>query len=104
MSRSSRQTGCMSARHLHVNAAELLREPGTRRHVAVVVPPADVGAEHEAVTGDITVEADLESTLDDVGLVGTITVPWHGQCRRCLRPITEALLIEVDERYADDPA
>jgi uncharacterized protein len=94
----------MSANVLHVNAAELLREPGLRRHVSAVVAPADVDAVHESISGEITVEVELESTLDDIAVVGTIAVPWEGQCRRCLRPLAERIVVDVDERYAEQPA
>jgi uncharacterized protein len=94
----------MSAtRSLLINAIELLREPGSRKHVSTVVTPIEIDAEHPAVTGDVAVEVDLESTLDDIGLTGTISAPWVGQCRRCLRPIDDPLTINVDERYAENP-
>lgn len=86
---------------LLVNAAELLRDPGNRKHVSDVVPPADIDAESPAITGDVAVEVDLESTVDDIGLSGTIGVPWTGHCRRCLKPLTETLTIDVAERYAE---
>ena len=76
---------------LLVNAAELLRDPGTRKHISDVVPPADIDVASAAITGDIAVEVDLESTVDDIGLPGTIGVPWTGHCRRCLKPLTETL-------------
>jgi uncharacterized protein len=93
----------MSARPLLVNATELLREPGSRQRVAAEVAPADVDAEHQAITGDITVDVELESTLDDIGLNGVLTVPWRGECRRCLRPLAETLRTDVEERYAEHP-
>jgi uncharacterized protein len=88
---------------LLVNAAELLRDPGTRKHISDVVPPADIDAASPSITGDIAVEIDLESTVDDIGLTGTIGVPWTGHCRRCLKPLAETLIVGVEERYADDP-
>jgi uncharacterized protein len=94
----------MSANQLHVNAAELLREPGLRRHVSATVDPSTVGAEHDAIAGDATAEFELVSTLDDIELVGTIEVPWQGQCRRCLQPLAETIVVDVDERYAERPA
>ena len=94
----------MSANQLHVNAAELLREPGLRRHVSAAVPPSTIGAEHDAIAGDIDAELDIVSTLDDLSVTGAISVPWHGSCRRCLAPITERLVVDVDERYAEQPA
>ena len=94
----------MSANQLHVNAAELLREPGLRRRLSAVIEPADIDAVHEAIAGDVSAELELVSTIDDIALRGTIEVPWQGQCRRCLRPLVETIVVEVDERYADQPA
>ena len=31
-------------------------------------------------------------------------MPWQGECRRCLRPLDETLVVDVDERYAELPA
>jgi uncharacterized protein len=94
----------MSASQLSINAAELLREPGLRRHVAVELAPADLDIAHESIAGDVRAQLDLVSTLDDIALTGTIEVPWHGTCRRCLQPIAETISVEVDERYAERPA
>lgn len=88
---------------LLVNAFELLRQAGTRRHVSHVVDAADIDVGHPAITGPLDVEFDLESTVDDVGVTGTIDVPWQGECRRCLRPLTGVRHVDVDERYAETP-
>jgi len=88
---------------LLVNATELLREPGTRKHVADVVAAAEIDAQNPAIAGDVAVDLDLESTLDDIGVTGTIDVPWLGHCRRCLKPLTETITVDIDERYADEP-
>ncbi len=94
----------MAASLLRVNAAELLREPGLHRIVSTEVAPLDVDALDDTITGELAVELQLNSTLDDIAVTGTIEVPWHGECRRCLRPLAETLLIDVDERYAEHPA
>lgn len=94
--------GTPNARLL-VNAFELLRQSGSRRHVSHVVEAADIDAEHPAITGPLAVEFDLESTVDDVGVTGTIDIPWHGECRRCLRPLDGVRHVDVDERYAEMP-
>jgi DUF177 domain-containing protein len=93
----------MSANPLHVNATELLREPGQRRHVSVVIAPDDIDAAHPAISGELSAELEVESTLDDIGVSGTIDVPWRGSCRRCLAPIDHTIVIDVDERYATQP-
>ena len=53
----------MSANQLHVNAAELLREPGLHRHIEVIVAPRSIDAEHEAIDGDVSADLELVSTL-----------------------------------------
>ena len=88
---------------LLINAAELLREPGLRKHVSAAVVPADVDAAHPAIVGDLGVELDLESSLDDVVVAGRLTVPWHGVCRRCARELDLVLPVDVEERYSDSP-
>ena len=94
----------MSANQLRINAAELLREPGLRRHVSATIVPVDVDAVHPTIGGDVAVEVELVSTLDDIALTGTIEIPWHGECRRCARPFAEPIVVEVDERYAEQPS
>jgi uncharacterized protein len=91
----------MSRSGLVVNAAELLREPGLRKHVSAEVAPADVDAAHPAIVGDLGVELDLESSLDDIVVTGTITVPWRGVCRRCAVDLDLRIPVDVEERYAD---
>ena len=89
---------------LLVNATELLREPGSRKHVEAAIPLADVDVAEARLTGDVVVDVTLESTLDDVEVAGTLTVDWTDTCRRCLRDVGGPLVIDVEERYAaEDP-
>jgi uncharacterized protein len=89
---------------LLINAAELLREPGTHRRVGAAIPMADVDVDDARLAGDVAVDVTLESTLDDVEVGGTLTVDWSDTCRRCLRDVGGPLVIDVEERYAaDDP-
>ena len=89
---------------LLINAAELLREPGTHRRVAAAIPLADVDVDDARLAGDVAVDVTLESTLDDVEVGGTLTVDWSDTCRRCLRDVGGPLVIDVEERYAaEDP-
>ena len=85
---------------LLVNATELLRQPGERRHIDVVVPLADVDVDDPRLSGEIAVDVTLESTLDDIIVTGGLSVDWSDTCRRCLRPLADTIRVSVDERYA----
>jgi uncharacterized protein len=88
---------------LLVNATELLRQPGARRRIEVTVPRADVGVDDARLSGDVVVAVDLESSLDDIVVSGRLSVPWSDECRRCLRPLSGDLEVDVEERYALHP-
>ncbi len=67
-----------------LNATELLRQPGTVRSISTSVAQADVDVDEPRLHGDIAIELTLTSTLDDIEVVGTLTVDWSDECRRCL--------------------
>jgi uncharacterized protein len=71
--------------------------------VSARVDPAQVDAEHAAITAEVGVELDLHSSLDDVVVNGVLEIPWHGVCRRCVRELDLVLPVEVEERYAESP-
>ena len=56
----------MSANQLHVNAAELLREPGLRRHVSAIVAPPTSTPRTTPIAGDCRRRRARSSTLDDI--------------------------------------
>jgi uncharacterized protein len=85
---------------LLVNAAELLRQPGTQRRLDVAVPLAEVDVADPRLTGDIAVDVTLTSSLDDIVVAGELRVAWSDECRRCLEPLARDLVAEVEERYA----
>jgi uncharacterized protein len=90
---------------LFVNAVELLRQPGLQRRVDVAVPLVAIDALDPRLAGDVGVDITVESTPDDVVVAGRLTVAWSDECRRCLRPLAEELVVEVEERYAEhDPS
>lgn len=84
-----------------INAFELSRVPGTRREVEARVPLADLDIADARLSSDVGVELVLESSIDDIDARGELAVPWADECRRCLRPLSDVLRIEVDERYAE---
>lgn len=85
---------------LLVNATELLRQPGQRRHIDVVVAMDDVEVSDQRLSGAIAVDVTLESSVDDIDVAGQLRVAWADTCRRCLRPVEATLVIDVEERYA----
>ncbi len=91
-------------RQLLINATELLRQPGTVRSVTVAVALADVGVVDDRVSGDVGVDVELVSSLDDIEVEGTLSVAWSDACRRCLQPMSAELEIAVHERYVREPA
>jgi uncharacterized protein len=89
---------------LTVNAVELLRQPGTRRHIVSAAPLAELDIVDSRLSGEVAIDVTAESTLDDVIVTGTLGVGWSDSCRRCLRPLQDTLQVDVEERYAlDDP-
>ena len=64
--------------------------------------PADLGLELIGVPeGAATrLDARLESVSEGVLVSGTVTAPIEGQCGRCLRPISDTLVVHLQELYA----
>jgi uncharacterized protein len=89
------------ARPLLVNAAELLRRPGSERVVETRLSTAELGLDDDRFAADeqVAVALHLESLTDGIVVVGNIDVPWHGHCRRCLRELAEHEVSPVDELY-----
>lgn len=91
----------VAARALLVNATELLRRPGTERDIDIQISAETLGLADARFHADdqITVRVHLESLTDGIVVLGSIDVPWHGACRRCLKPLDEHTESEVDELY-----
>lgn len=91
---------------LRVNTAELRRVVGTDKDLTGDVEPADIGlaglalADERLAPGEpIHVDLHLESVNDGVLVTGTVSAPWHGDCRRCLESTGDTAVAHVDERY-----
>jgi uncharacterized protein len=92
-----------AASALRVNAIELLRSPGSLREIAVTVPAEVVGVEDARVSGELVVALTATSSVDGIVVHGTVSTPWHGQCRRCLRDVDGVAVGDVEEIYQVDP-
>ncbi len=89
------------AHPLRVQVAELLRRPGTEKHLDLDTTPAAVGLHDERFRADepVRVHLRLESLTDGIVVRGHLDSTWHGVCRRCALPASGPLRSEVDERY-----
>jgi uncharacterized protein len=88
---------------LRINAVELLRHPGATRRIEESLSAAEVGIDDSRVTGDIEVGLDVTSTIDGLVVHGTVSTPWHGQCRRCLIDVEGVSVSEVEELFQQHP-
>ena len=92
---------------LRVNAAELLRRPGSEQRVEVAVQVVELGiavegddADHRFADGaEVGVHLRLEALTDGIVVDGTLDVPWHGTCRRCLADTSGVVHSDVHELY-----
>lgn len=88
-------------RALLVNAAELLRRPGSHRDLVASPTAGELGLDDDRFVAEDPVEVALalESLTDGIVVTGHLAVPWHGHCRRCLRELSSSTTSEVDELY-----
>jgi len=88
---------------LVLDTRELPRRPGAMRTVSRVVPaPADLGLELIRVPkgADLTLDLRMESVSEGVLVSGTASAPVAGECGRCLRPISDSVVVPLQELYA----
>ena len=88
---------------LVLDTRDLPRRPGALREVQRVVPaPTDLGVELIGVPegADLDLDLRLESVSEGVLVSGTVTGPVRGECGRCLRPITDSLVVPIQELFA----
>lgn len=90
---------------LIVNIAELLRRPGAKRDVSIVLPASVFGFDDSRIADDssIDVELHLESLTSGIVVRGELGGICQLQCRRCLRPVIGASSADVDELYQRVP-
>ncbi len=87
---------------LLVNAAELLRRPGSDRTIELSVPLVDLAVVDPARFADdaeVGVHLRLDSLSDGIVVDGVLRTPWIGVCRRCLVDTSGIADSEVHELY-----
>lgn len=91
---------------LVVSVIELLRRPGTQREIDVAseLPGIAVSSAEVPPDGEVSGRFTLEAMSDHaITVKGTITAPWVGECRRCLRSIDGTVAVDVEEVFDTRP-
>lgn len=90
---------------LVIGVAELLRRPGSTREELREAILDDLSTSTATVPdgAPITVEVRLEAVNEGIVVRGTVSAPWRGECRRCLRAIESVLVADVLEVFEDEP-
>jgi len=91
---------------LRVGVSALRRHPGERVRVLRDVDLAGIEVSTAEVPVDRRCRLDvvLESLSDGVTLIGTLEVPWHGPCRRCLEDTEGTTVVDLREVFSDKAA
>ena len=94
----------MGSRPFVVPVLAILRS-GELRRVAVAGPiDGLVVSGSEVPRGeDVAVDVLLEPLGATIEAVGTVSAPWTGECRRCLRPVRSTLRAAVREIFEEHP-
>ena len=94
----------MRASPFFVHVGRVLKSRDPRREV-VTAPIDDLFVSGSEVPpgGEVTVDVMLEPVGNSIEAVGTVSAPWVGQCRRCLKPASGTLTGEVREIFEPNP-
>jgi uncharacterized protein len=86
---------------LLINAAELLRRPGSERRINLEPTIAELGILDPKFDPESTVAVSLrlESLTDGIVVDGELRAPWSDSCRRCLAPAAGKVVCDVHELY-----
>jgi uncharacterized protein len=79
------------------------RQPGSMREDRRSVPaPTALGNDFIGVPdgAPLVVDVRLEAVTEGVLVTGTVTAELHGECARCLDPITDELVVDIVELFA----
>jgi uncharacterized protein len=90
---------------LTLGIADLLRNPGQRRDEALeaVLGGLRVIGSEVPEGAPVHLDVELQSVNEAVVVRGTTTVPWVGECRRCLCPVRASLRAPILEIYEAQP-
>src|SRR3954470_8818646 len=88
------------------HVSELRRRIGSRRELHRVMPARGLGLSSAGVPeGDeVMIDGVLESIPEGVVVAGAVTVPWTGECRRCLKEVQGTAVAEIREIFETHPA
>jgi uncharacterized protein len=87
---------------LLINAAELLRRPGSERAVELLATVTELGILDDPrlePDAEVDIRLRLESLTDGIVVDGLVRTPWVGTCRRCLARAAGVLQSDVHELY-----
>jgi len=95
-----------STRALRINIVELLRHPGSERRVEHEISAADLNCDlapgQSDISGLVVINVSAVSATDVVSVAGSVSIPWSGECRRCLKATSGVHTVEFDERFAPE--
>lgn len=90
---------------LLLNVVDLRRVVGTVRDLDVDVALDDLALSTVQVpaAAELSIRLRLETLSGGVSALGTLEVPWVGECRRCLEPVSGTITVAADEVFEDRP-
>ena len=90
-----------------LDTRELGRRPGSQRLVSLTAEaPAELGIEILSVPegGPVQLDLRLEAVMEGVLVTGSATADLEGECARCLEPIIDDVVVDLQELFVyDDP-
>jgi len=88
-----------------VSVADLLRTPGHRREVELRGPVGRLTSAGTVIDAadEVDVRVGLEAIPEGVVADGTVSAPWHAECRRCLRTVDGRVDVEFRELFERRP-
>ena len=90
---------------LVLGVADLLRRPGNARdeHLEAVLDGLEVTGSRVPDGAPVELDVRLEALNEGIVAKGAVRVPWVGECRRCLQPVSRHLEAPVLEVFEDKP-